>query len=509
MADEPSTSSKKDISIDETKSDPPPQGPSNIIKVTTKGGKAIVVKREGDAQVQYEHELEKPDLREFKLRPIEKFEEASQQKYEVVGIQMESKYDEMTESEEEREVAKLTPAQKMSHKEIKDLMSIQGRLKGQIPGFAMGIQAYVTGRFPGVPSELAKPYVIEETGDKADLLTRMPPAQIDSLIQEHDRAIPRRDVVVRPGRKGITLSIDPNSDDEIYEINDIDDSLTDVIKLTRTKEASVTQTEQMVGAQKEKDTQLKKDDRVLVPDVISEQMAEEYIKEKGLDDNEPSDAETISSTSTADYDREEAEDLLDKISSCHTALATHYNKMNEIIPHMTKTQLAQYLGKVHIMNIVKPEGVVSKTYTSEPDTSEIKFVVRGETHEEKLQELVNTVPAHQLMLAITIGDIHLNKLSYGQASQKYQVSKSPIQRAISGKADHKKGDKQYHLEQKRKVSDGTSSVTKVKKAKMEREQEEEEEIPQIALFPEQAQQDILPNLVDDNDDQFPEVNIDA
>ena len=64
-----------------------------------------MVKREGDAQVQYEQELEKPDLREFKLRPIEKFKEASQRKHEVVGIQMESKYDEMTESEEEREVA--------------------------------------------------------------------------------------------------------------------------------------------------------------------------------------------------------------------------------------------------------------------------------------------------------------------------------------------------------------------------------------------------------------------
>ena len=48
MADEPPTSSKKDVLIDETKSDPPPQGPSNIIKVTTEGGKAIVVKREGD-----------------------------------------------------------------------------------------------------------------------------------------------------------------------------------------------------------------------------------------------------------------------------------------------------------------------------------------------------------------------------------------------------------------------------------------------------------------------------
>ena len=86
----------------------------------------------------------------------------------------------------------------------------------------------------------------------------MPPAKIDDFIQEHDWAIPRRDVVVRPGRKGITLSIDPNSDDEIYEINDIDDSLTDVIKLTRTKEASVTQTEQMVGAQKKKILSLKK-----------------------------------------------------------------------------------------------------------------------------------------------------------------------------------------------------------------------------------------------------------
>ena len=187
------------------------------------------------------------------------------------------------------------------------------------------------------------------------------------------------------------------------------------------------------------------DDRVLVPDVISQTIADDYTREEELE-KEHSDAETISSTSTADYDREEAEDLLDKISSCHTALATHYNKMNEIVPHMTKTQLAQYLGKVHIMNIVKTEGIVSKTYTSEPDTSEIKFVVQGETHEEKLQELVNTVPAHQLMLAIAIGDIHLNKLSYDQASQKYQISKSRIQRAISGKADHKKGGKQYQWE---------------------------------------------------------------
>ena len=187
MADKLPTSAEKDLLVDETKSDPPPQGPSNIIKVTTKGGKVIVVKREGDAQVQYEQELEKLDLREFKLRPIEKLKEASQRKYSVVGITMEKEYDEITESDEEREVAKLTKKEQKQHQEMKDLMMIQGRLKSHVPGFRVGISTYVTGQYPGVPSELVKPYVIEEEGKKADILTHLPLAQIDSLIQEHDR----------------------------------------------------------------------------------------------------------------------------------------------------------------------------------------------------------------------------------------------------------------------------------------------------------------------------------
>ena len=332
----------------------------------------------------------------------------------------------------------------------------------------------------------------------------MTPAQIDSLIQEHDRTIPRRDVVVGPGRRGITLSIDPNSDDEIYEINAIEDSLEDVIKLTGAKKESTVK--QVVSEQKEKEDQPKHDDRVLVPDVISQAMAYDYTKEEEL--KEDSDAETISSTSTADYDREEAEDLLDKISSCHTALATHYNKMHEVVPHMTQTQLAQYLGKVHIMNIVKTEIIVLKTYTSEPETLETKFSVRGETHEERIQGLVDTVPAHQLMLAIAIGDIHLNKLSYDQASQKYQISKSRIQRAVSGKAEHIKGGEQYQQERKCKAEQEAS--TSVKKSKGDDEDNEEEEAqPVPACFRQSKEQDTLPDLVDDNDDQFPEVNIDA
>ena len=61
------------------------------------------------------------------------------------------------------------------------------------------------------------------------------------------------------------------------------------------------------------------DKRVLVPDVISQEMADDYTKEDGLEDDEESDAETISSTSTANFDREEVEELLSQgqlLSDC-------------------------------------------------------------------------------------------------------------------------------------------------------------------------------------------------
>ena len=117
------------------------------------------------------------------------------------------------------------------------------------------------------------------------------------------------------------MSIDINSDDEVYEINTLDDSLETVIKLTKEKASEIT--ERTVETKGQPSTSISTtDDRVLVPDVISQTMADDYTREEELEE-EHSDAETISSISTADYDREEAEDLLDKISSCHTALATH------------------------------------------------------------------------------------------------------------------------------------------------------------------------------------------
>ena len=131
-----------------------------------------------------------------------------------------------------------------------------------------------------------------------------------------------------------------------------------------------------------------------------------------------------------------------------------------------------------------------KTYTSEPETSETKFSVCGETNEEKLQGLVDTVPAHQLMLAITIGDIYLNKISYDQASQKYQFLKSRIQRAVSGKTEHRKGGKQYQQERKCKAEQEAS--TSAKKSKGDNEDDKGEETQLVpARFEQFKEQDTL------------------
>ena len=517
MAEKDPKQAEKDpeVIVDEAKSDPPMQGPSNIVKVTSKQGKILIVKCEGDVEIETEVEPEKPDLREFKLRPIQNIDLASKRKYEVVGITMESKYDNMMESDE-REMSKLSKSEQAAYQEMKDLMVIQGHLKGQIPGFGAGIHAYVTGLYPGVPSELAKPYVIPEKGQKADLLDRLPPIQIEHFLQEHDRRIPRRDVIVRPGQKGINLSIDPNSDDEIYEINKMEDSLETVIKLTRPKkgkegESTETPTEtpaagdtQETGETVQKNTE----ERVLVLDIISQEMADNYTKEEGLDEEEDSDAETISSTSTANFDRDEVEDVLSQLSTCQTALSVHYNKLNELVPHMTNTQLANYLEKTHILPLVKAEsGAVSKVYVEETTEPEHKFVMRGNTHEEKLKGLVDMVPAHCLMLAIAIGDVHLNSLSYAQASQKYEFSKSHIQRAISGKAEHRKGGKQYEQECKRKASGDAETSPASKKGKPD------EEVPTPAVFPgaeaePEKPQETLPDLVQDQEEDFPTIDID-
>ena len=153
----------------------------------------------------------------------------------------------------------------------------------------------------------------------------------ETLITEHDRHIPQRQAVVRPRQRGITMSIDPYKDVEVYEV-DIEDRIVEVITLTDTpkKEDTFSQkTSTFIAQSSVPITSTSKEEKVVVTDILSENIAKEYVMDKEDEgDDEHDETMSISSTSTADYDRDEAEDLGKKIASCHTALAQHYTDIN-------------------------------------------------------------------------------------------------------------------------------------------------------------------------------------
>ena len=200
-------------------------------------------------------------------------------------------------------------------------------------------------------------------------------------------------------------------------------------------------------------------------DILTEDIVEGYLP----DDEEESEAETISSTSTADYDRNEAEELVQKISSCHNALSNHYIRLCNLIPHMSKTQLGLYLGKVPFTPLIKAEpGTVKQSLPSEPVSAEEfnpQIKIEG-TAEDVLQNVVNQITAERVLFMVAIGDLTINKHSQRFVSKKYNISLSSIQCTLSGDPAHKKGGRQYETEKRKKAK------------KIMTEEETEEDKPQ-------------------------------
>ena len=156
-----------------------------VIK-SSKGKQVIVMKIETPVEQEKEN-AEEISLQEFKNHPIEYLQEASQREYEVEGDEdkIELEYDEMTESDVEREVQKLKPEQKAHFKEIKDLLMIQGRLKGKVPTMGHLIQTYVKGRFPGIPSDIVEEHAEVEEPEKQDI-GKVKEEDVQQMIIEHD-----------------------------------------------------------------------------------------------------------------------------------------------------------------------------------------------------------------------------------------------------------------------------------------------------------------------------------
>ena len=146
------------------------------------------------------------------------------------------------------------------------------------------------------------------------------------------------------------MSIDLYEDVEIYKI-DIEDKIVEVITLTdmpKKEDTSSQKTSAPIAQSSVPVASTSKEEKVVVTDILSENIAKGYVIDKDEDNNEHDETMSISSTLTADYDRDEAEDLVIKITSCHTALAQHYADINKVVPHMSKMQLATYWAKYQL-----------------------------------------------------------------------------------------------------------------------------------------------------------------
>ena len=123
--------------------------------------------------------------------------------------------------------------------------------------------------------------------------------------------------------------------------------------------------------------------------------------------------------------------------------------------------------KVRSYNLVRTRAKTKKVRSVQ---EECDPEVYGENAEKKLQSIINSIGDQSALFLMAVGDCIVNKKSQAEVAMKYNIPRSRIQRAMSGKKEHRKGGKQYQQEKKRKQSeeDSTRSL-KIRRDKRELE----------------------------------------
>ena len=131
--------------------------------------KEMIVLSEKEKEIGIETEVASSSIKPYEDRSIEHKEEASQGKYEVIGTDIETEYEEMDTEDEEREVRKLTKEELEIYHQYKEFYTIQARTKGKMPGFDYIHRLKVKERYPGIPTDLAKTFSHPIEGEVQDI----------------------------------------------------------------------------------------------------------------------------------------------------------------------------------------------------------------------------------------------------------------------------------------------------------------------------------------------------
>ena len=95
-------------------------------------------------------------MKPFEERTVEHEEEASKRKYEGIGTDIETDYEDMDSEDEECEVRKLTKEELEMYHQYKEFYTIQARTKGKMPSFGYIHRLKIKECYPGVPTDLAE-----------------------------------------------------------------------------------------------------------------------------------------------------------------------------------------------------------------------------------------------------------------------------------------------------------------------------------------------------------------
>ena len=374
------------------------------------------------------------------------------------SYELEPEYEDMTLEQEAAEVQALTPIEQAEYRELTKLHQCQAELEKKMTGMLKVITERTKAQTPGLPADFVKRNIQIEPLERQELHQMTEEWRVRALIKQDD--IPRAD---KPGTsKGYYLFV---KDDAGCMIEQGDGRMV-----------------------RDMDT-----DQRLPTDLITKEEAAMYQVPEQDDQVPDDDAETISSTSTANYDQEEVETSLTSIAEAFHTTAQEYEKLTSTVPHMSKVQATQVIARLPILPALKqelkaekievaettetepvpgtsqrppaaeaerlvevpPEEVIpeptAEEKEDEPDEENVneyfkKYMLtgKGKDPEEKIQEACKEINYWNLIILIAVRDYVVNKAkNIKEVTGKWGLSFSTVQCAMLHKKEHSVGGRQY------------------------------------------------------------------
>ena len=364
--------------------------------------------------------------------------------------ELEPEYENMTVDQEAAEVQALPPVAQAEYQELSKLHQRQADIEKKMTEVSQIIKERTKAHSLGLPLDLIKRHVREEPMEGQELHQMMKKQKTRLQIKQDEIPCTEKSGT----NKGYYLFID--------------DDMGCLIEQPDGRTVQDTDTNQQ-----------------LPTDLITEAKASTYQVPEQDDPAIDDDAETISSTSTADYNN--------TISEAFHTIAQEYEKLTGSVPHMSKVQAVQVIVRFPVLPILKQEVKREKaeaadvieiepvpgTSTEQPaarseksteqTTGEVmeeqivekeddepskgskdKYFQRymltgkGKSPEEKVQEACKEINYRNLIVLIAVGYYVVNQArNTKETAKKWGLSFSSIQRVMSRKREHSVGGRQY------------------------------------------------------------------